>query len=145
METITENSSKKRLRTLLVVLVIFAAGAATGFFVGRAIDGGGKQASKTRQPGDAPKSTKATQETIKDNSAKLKERIKSGVESKNITKEQSDMLLKKLDEVDKFNKSLLSKSTQEQSSLVLDKRKELREWASSNKIPLSYVATMVVR
>lgn len=75
--------------------------------------------------------------------ARLKNRLGAGVASKTLTKQQADLLLKKLDEMKAYRLSLLGKPAVERSKLLSAKRKELRQWALENKIPPQYGLTLL--
>ena len=73
----------------------------------------------------------------------LKTRLDAGVKSRTLSKQQADLLAKKLDEMKAYRLSLLSKPTVERSKLLSAKRKELRQWVLENKIPPQYGLTLL--
>ena len=146
--------NKKRLLIGLVILALAGGIFAGGFFAGKASQSTNPKSKSTAsksQGGSAknspgsPQNAKNQQEQSKQSADRLRDRIKSAVEKQSLTKEQGDKLLSKLDEVTKFNNSIASKSSEERSKLITDKRNELRAWAEKNSIPTSYITMMVIR
>ena len=75
----------------------------------------------------------------------IKDRINKAQSNGTITKDQATKLLKKAEEMNKFYSTLLSKPVAEQGKLIVDKRKELRDWAKTNDVPTTYVSMMAMR
>lgn len=139
--------TKKRVVIGVIVLALVAILVGFAVFKSQA-DKKAKQntANKTKTSQGATKSDPKTQkELAKSNVDRIKDRVKTAEKNGNLTKDQSSKILKKLNEVSKFNDSLIGKSSADQSKLVIAKRKELRDWAKANSIPNSYVSMMIMR
>lgn len=68
---------------------------------------------------------------------RLKEKVKRGIENKELTAQQADLIYKKQKEVYKYRKSLKLGSKDDQKKLAA-KRAEWRKWVQENKLPTIY-------
>ncbi len=136
-------------RVVIGAAVLLVVGSIAGFAIYKSQSSKKSKLNATKNSksaqGSAKSDPKTQKELAKSNVDRIKERVKTAEKDNSLTKDQANKILKKLDEVSKFNDSLIGKSSADQGKLVVAKRKELRDWAKSNNIPNSYVSMMVMR
>lgn len=141
LKRVIEVVKTPRFKKTLVLVIIFLAGLVSGALLANQSDNDTK--SSTVNPAatsnlSAADLQKRSVERLEKNYTRSKERITKDLASKRITQAQADKITEKLDEIYKYKKENIDKTTDEVRSELQKKRSEWRKWIEENDLSSRY-------
>lgn len=145
---VLRSSKFRKLAPFIVVLIIggVLGGVITDRFIsndsGSSADLLSKSAASKRTPQEI---AKRQAEQLETNYKRAKEDVAKDQKEGDLTKEQADMLLKKIDEIHDYRtKDLKGLSTTDARKKLSEKRAEWRKWATENKLSTRYIIRLTI-
>lgn len=135
----------RKLAPFLIVFIL--GGVAGGLITNKYISKDGKtstanSSSTSRTPEEI---AKRQSEQLETNYKRAKDDVAKDQKDGDLTKEQADMLLKKIDEIYSYRtKDLKGLSTADARKKLSEKRSEWRKWATDNKLSTRYIIRLTI-
>lgn len=142
-------SHSPKARKVALLLVVFIIGGVVGGVVTDkyiAKDGSKKSTSDAfRTPRTAEDIAKRQSEQLDENYKRAKETVAKDLKEGDLTKDQSEKLLKKIDEIYNYRtKDLKDLPVADARKKLSEKRSEWRKWATDNKISSRYIIRLTI-
>ena len=136
-QTVSTLFHKFSRHKLVFAIAIFTSGILIGTLLGWFLF---KTPGKNNNHSNTANETTNTAQSLRNRLAKTysanKETILADVKSGKITKEQADLITKKLNEYYEYRKSIVEND--DSGNVLRQKRQEMRKWASDNKVSNKY-------
>ncbi len=128
------------------IIVFILGGVAGGFITNKYV----KKDSTTSRSSTAAARTpeeiaKRQADQLETNYKRAKDDVAKDLKDGDLTKDQADMLLKKIDEIYNYRtKDLKGLSTTDARKKLSEKRSEWRKWATDNKLSTRYIIRLTI-
>ena len=139
--------SFRKLAPFIIVFII--GGVAGGIITNKFIDSDSK--SNTARSGSTASArtpeelAKRQSEQLETNYKRAKDDVAKDQKEGDLTSEQADMLVKKIDEIYNYRtKDLKGLSTADARKKLSEKRSEWRKWATDNKLSTRYIIRLTI-
>ncbi|MCA9343242.1 hypothetical protein KC950_04510 [Candidatus Saccharibacteria bacterium] len=131
----------RNLKYISITVLVFVVGLGAGYLIASNQDDNDSNhqvSEECQNENNNAKISKSEDEQLEENYIQSKSRINRDLEGGELTQEQADMILAKLNEVYEYKKSQINTQSDKVQDELQNKQREWKEWLDQNDVSSRY-------